>query len=644
MNSSYCLSLSDNPLRFEPLRKMTSVFYDYESKEIFTIIHSDEVMQIIVENTTTRKKTIYYVKHIRRVISLKFSPDQKILAIQHDSTSVDFITFHNGTQASSFTQSSKINNTEILGFIWVNGSEVLFVTKLSLELYQVEFGKRTLKYLKCVNMNILWFLYHPKTNLILLSIGSTNLQPFYVTDGNFNKLPKLEIEYSPFQKQIKPSTIHQKDVILTSCYSHTRVMIFQHSQGGSFPGTDIVIYTISKTAPPKKTHVLKLNLCGRFAVNIVDDLIVVHHQVSKTSFLFDIGLSIREEDSVSILKPIIEAMSIEPPTDIESELYSSHWVTFQPNIIIDVGIGAFWYLNLNLSTFLNLMKDKCILTDFLLQRTSGKEYLIKMLNDVMINENRNLEEIATLFNRLNLVYKDKLELEFQSQVGLPVSSSVTVQIYKPLKTVKIVLNQLDMYSNVFSRFADYAYKSTPKNRKIFIWILLEYIRSLTDHNVSVQHCINELLINTLVLNKCFNELHQILQYHVISDSKPLACLLLSLENVYPPAHQLALDMLHRMANATEEITEVLLSKQQVISALRYSDTYGTESEISFRKYLDVAHSVDDPDVFYSIFVELENRDKTRTKNVCQLSSGGHCDVYVKAFQDRYRKNAINTEN
>lgn len=56
----------------------------------------------------------------------------------------------------------------------------------------------------------------------------------------------LLVESSPFQKQIKPNTIHQKDVILTSCYGHTRVLIFQHSHGGSFPGTDIVVYTINK--------------------------------------------------------------------------------------------------------------------------------------------------------------------------------------------------------------------------------------------------------------------------------------------------------------------------------------------------------------------------------------------------------------
>lgn len=32
MNS--CLSLSENPLRFEPLRKMTTIFYDDKSNEV----------------------------------------------------------------------------------------------------------------------------------------------------------------------------------------------------------------------------------------------------------------------------------------------------------------------------------------------------------------------------------------------------------------------------------------------------------------------------------------------------------------------------------------------------------------------------------------------------------------------------------
>lgn len=44
----------------------------------------------------------------------------------------------------------------------------------------------------------------------------------------------------------------------------------------------------------------------------------------------------------------------------------------------------------------------------------------------------------------------------------------------------------------------------------------------------------------------FTALMQMLQYGVVADSKPLACLLLSLGNLHPAASQLALDMLARL--------------------------------------------------------------------------------------------------
>lgn len=93
-------------------------------------------------------------------------------------------------------------------------------------------------------------------------------------------------------------------------------------------------------------------------------------------------------------------------------------------------------------------------------------------------------------------------------------------------------------------------------------------RSLTEHGIPVQHYLHELVITTLVQRKAYYQLHQLLQYHVVTDSKPLACLLLSLENLYPAAHQLALDMLKRLGNAHEEIIEVLLSKGHILPALR----------------------------------------------------------------------------
>lgn len=54
---------------------------------------------------------------------------------------------------------------------------------------------------------------------------------------------------------------------------------------------EVVIYLLNGPGlAPRMSHVLRLGLGGRFAMNVVDDVIVVHHQESKTSLLFDIAL------------------------------------------------------------------------------------------------------------------------------------------------------------------------------------------------------------------------------------------------------------------------------------------------------------------------------------------------------------------
>lgn len=54
----------------------------------------------------------------------------------------------------------------------------------------------------------------------------------------------------------------------------------------------MIIYLLNGPGlAPQKSHILQLGHSGRFAMNIVDDLIVVHHQASATSLLFDIKLT-----------------------------------------------------------------------------------------------------------------------------------------------------------------------------------------------------------------------------------------------------------------------------------------------------------------------------------------------------------------
>lgn len=83
----------------------------------------------------------------------------------------------------------------------------------------------------------------------------------------------------------------------------------------------------------------------------------------------------------------------------------------------------------------------------------------------------------------------------------------------PAPRAAVVLDQSDMYSGVFSPLVG--------GEARLVAVLVEYIRSLGDCRIPVQHFLYELLINAMVRRRAFFQLHQLLQYHVVSDSKPL---------------------------------------------------------------------------------------------------------------------------
>lgn len=103
------------------------------------------------------------------------------------------------------------------------------------------------------------------------------------------------------------------------------------------------------------------------------------------------------------------------------------------------------------------------------------------------------------------------------QMAMPASGLTPPKPGVVVPKAQVVIDQSDMYTNVFSQFADM--KDT--NGKLVIAVLIEYIRSLTDLQIPVQHYLYELVINALVHHKMYYQLHQFLQYHVVCDSKPL---------------------------------------------------------------------------------------------------------------------------
>lgn len=639
-NDDHYLELSPDPIRFESVSCLTNVFFDDSKQQVFAV-RSGGVTGVLVKGPD--QNLSFRMEDRGPVISIKFSPDMNILAIQRTNSSVEFVNYSSvsGLDHVEYSQPCKGKNATILGFVWTHGTEILVVTDHGVELFHVNPEKRTIRALKCLSLGVNWFVFCPKSYLVLLSSGTVGnqIQALHVTPGNLHKLTKFEIEHSI----TKPGklAVSERDVALAVLYGTPCIILLRHQPGANRSmGTAFVyIYTVHKMMTIKKSHMLKLDVSGRFAINVVDNLIIVHHQASKTSMIFDIMLSgvsdgtVMHHTSIATAKPIKPFHLKVPGTTLSNQmyqpcqLYSPNWVVFQPNIIIDVKLGCLWYIELRLEALVKLITDKVLLVEFLMQRSNAKQILIQVLQSFMMQLPVSLMEMPTIFDKLNFVYRNYLESEIQNQMGTPLQNNVkNVTAMAENFKYKLLLDQSDMYSHILSKFPDD--KIEPK---MVIWVLLEYIRSLAEHGIPVQHYLHELIITTLVHQKAYYQLHQLLQYHVVADSKPLACLLLSLENLYPAAHQLALDMLKRLGNAHEEIIEVLLSKGHILAALRYVRSVGMVDQVSARKFLEAAKATDDATLFHSVFKFFEQRN-LRLHNTTAFTRGEHCQPYVQYFK------------
>lgn len=126
------------------------------------------------------------------VISIKFSLDQRVLAVQRSTTSVEFMNFNGNAIEAEYSQSCK-KNSNILGFVWSQNNEVALITDHGIELYLLIPEKKTIKHLKTTSATIQWFLWCSVNKIALLaSQHGSHLQPIILKTGSINKLPRVE--------------------------------------------------------------------------------------------------------------------------------------------------------------------------------------------------------------------------------------------------------------------------------------------------------------------------------------------------------------------------------------------------------------------------------------------------------------------
>lgn len=580
------LRLPEEATQFDPASSVTRVFFDHASEQLFSI-RSGGVTGVVVKGPTEETTTSFTMDDKGEIVSVKFSPDQSIMAIQRSPNSVEFMNNPSDPSVESkleYSQACKAKSARLIGFAWTGyGNDIVFVTEQSVELYEVQPLKKSLRYIKLYTMAVNWFLYQPKTSYLLISSGVLGnvLHPIFITGpGMCTRHSKFEVDLPVVPKPPK-LCLMERDVSMCRIYGKSRVVVLRHK--GSPSGTqvsgaaEIVIYTFDGATPPRKTNILKLDVSGRFAINLIDNLIIVHHQSSKTSQIFDIGINGSTEGNIMYHPPIAAPAEIFCSSD--HRLYSPNWVVFYPNVIIDAKMGLLWRLQLNLSDLATRFTDPQVLIDFVMLRENSRVELLESVKRII-----------------------------EAKPSIPIVTSVM----RKIASLENITENLVKY--VITPLWD-----TMDPTYLFS-VLVEHTRT----KETVDGELRDYMVVNLIRRNKFYQLHQFLQYHILGDSKSLAGQLLNLANVYHPAEQLALDMLYRVGSAQEDTIETLLGQGKVISALKVVQAQGNQDTVSARKFLEAAKQTQDSSIFYSVFrffvlrnITLRNNPHFPSREMCQ---------------------------
>eukprot|EP01132_Coremiostelium_polycephalum_P003105 gene3105-3883_t len=229
---------------------------------------------------------------------------------------------------------------------------------------------------------------------------------------------------------------------------------------------------------------------------------------------------------------------------------------------------------------------------------------------------------------------------------------------KPRSPQYIDISSEDMYEHVFSVLYEKilaetsAMKSSTtltdedkkraKHRlemdsKYLISIITEYIRSLNFSFCGVSDSLYDLLLSLFVNNQMYSQLHQYLQYYVITDSINIAYKLLSIGEQYPPALQLSLDMFKRKG-FSPVIISTLLERGQVMAGIRLLRTSLLDSTDPKSKNLAIpflrqASDSGDDTLFYSVYKYFESNN--------QILAAPQFDKFTRLFIDKFGEKSLN---
>ncbi|GJY49256.1 regulator of MON1-CCZ1 complex, partial [Tanacetum coccineum] len=231
-------ALSHVYIQYPPLKCKTDgsrgLFYD-DGNRLLISATSDHVVSWKINPFTSEVAATTDTISEGPVLSVRYSLDSKLIAVQRSNREVQFWIKETG---ETFSQKSKSDSDSILGFFWTDCAvcDIVFVKTSGLDLYTYAPELKSLELIETKKMNVSWYIYTHESRLVLLASGMQckSFTGYQLSSAGVIRLPRFEMTMAKADVNSKP-VLAAEDVHIVTVYGRIyclqvdRVAMLLHS-------------------------------------------------------------------------------------------------------------------------------------------------------------------------------------------------------------------------------------------------------------------------------------------------------------------------------------------------------------------------------------------------------------------------------
>ncbi|KAK3020355.1 hypothetical protein RJ639_045339 [Escallonia herrerae] len=347
-------------IQYPPLRCKVSgsvgLFYDDENKLLLSPT-SDQVVSWKISPFSPHVAPTVDSITGGPVLSLRYSLDAKLLAIQRSSHEVQFWIRQTG---ESFSQRYRSESENLLGFFWTDcpTCDIVFVKTSGLDLFSYNSELKSLHLVESKKLNVSWYVYTHESRLVLLASGMQckSFTGYQLSSAGIIHLPRFEMAMAKSEANSKP-VLAAEDVHIVTVYG--RIYCLQIDRVAML----LQSYRFYRDAVVQQGSLPIYS--SKIAVSVVDSVLLVHQVDVKVVILYDIfadsrapisaplPLLLRSSPSVNVSSAQsrskdAEGSEVRDSSYTESIIYGDDWNFLVPDLICDVANGYIWKIHLDL--------------------------------------------------------------------------------------------------------------------------------------------------------------------------------------------------------------------------------------------------------------------------------------------------------